>query len=138
VKARLLKDIRDPTGETDESIPAGTIVNVVEVTAETKDGTCFPLEAEHVEILPPTFEELGFEIWGMGAGNAAYGLNLANGDYVLATEATGCWIPEDDGGSVLVGIYDSNREAKSVKEYPTPEAAVRVLINDLGLVPVMA
>jgi hypothetical protein len=137
VKARLLKDIRDPTGETDESIPAGTIVNVVEVTAETKDGTCFPLEVEHVEILPPTFEDLGLEIWGMGAGNAAYGLNLANGDHILVTEATGCWIPQDDG-PVLVGIYDGNREAKSVMEYPTPESAVRVLINDLGLVPVMA
>lgn len=137
MKARLLKDIRDPTGETDESIPAGTIVNVVEVTAELPDGNCFALEADDAEVLPPTFEDLGFEIWGMGAGNAAYGLNLANGDHILVTEATGCWIPQEDG-PVLVGIYDGNREAKSVKEYPTPESAVRVLINDLGLVPVMA
>jgi hypothetical protein len=71
MKARLLKEIRDPTGETDEVIPAGTIVEVVELTVD-HDGTCFPLEAREAEILLPTFDDLGFEVWGTGGGSAAY------------------------------------------------------------------
>jgi hypothetical protein len=57
MKARLLKDIRDPTGETDEVIPAGTIVEVIELTVEN-NGNCFPLEAHEAEILLPTFDDL--------------------------------------------------------------------------------
>jgi hypothetical protein len=133
MKARLLKDIRDPTGETDEVIPAGTIVEVVELTVEHA-GTCFPLEAHDAEILLPTFDDLGFEVWGTGGGSAAYGLRLPDGKTILVTNVDANWIPdEDDDQAVLVGIYNENGESESVLTYPACSAAILAIRNDLGL-----
>ena len=133
MKARLLKDIRDPTGETDEVIPAGTIVEVVELTVEN-NGTCFPLEAHEAEILLPTFDDLGFEVWGTGAGSAAYGLKLPDGRTILVTNVDGNWIPDEDTDeAILVGTYNQNGESESVLTYPTCTAAILAIRNDLGL-----
>jgi hypothetical protein len=101
MKARLLKDIRDPTGETDEVIPAGTIVEVVELTVEN-NGNCFPLEAYDAEIILPTFDDLGFEVWGTGGGSAAYGLKLPDGRTILLTNVDGNWIPDEDNDEAVL------------------------------------
>ena len=133
MKARILKDIRDPTGETDEVIPAGTIVEVVELTVD-HDGTCFPLEAKEAEILLPTFDDLGFEVWGTGGGSTAYGLKLPDGRTILVTNSDGNWIPdEDDDLPVLVGTYNDSGESESVLTYPSSTAAILALRSDLGL-----
>ena len=133
MKARLLKDIRDPTGETDEVIPAGTIVEVVDLTVD-HDGTCFPLEAKEAEILLPTFDDLGFEVWGTGGGSTAYGLKLPEGKTILITNIDGNWIPdEDDDQPVLVGTYSESGESESVLTYPTCISAILAIRSDLGL-----
>jgi len=133
MQARLLKDMRDPTGETDEVIPAGTIVKVVELTVEGAGGNCFPLEAAEAEILLPTFDELGFEVWGTGNGSVAYGRNLPEGRSVLVTNTDGNWIPdEDDDEAVLVGIYNENGESESVQAYPSCSAAILTIRNTHG------
>ena len=133
MKARLVKDIRDPTGETDEVIPAGTIVEVVELTVEN-NGTCFPLEAQEAEILLPTFDDLGFEVWGTGGGSAAYGLKLPDGRTILVTNVDGNWIPDEDTDEpILVGTYNQSGESESVLTYPTCTAAILAIRSDLGL-----
>jgi hypothetical protein len=133
MKARLLKDIRDPTGETDEVLQAGTIVEVVELTVEHA-GTCFPLEAREAEIILPTFDDLGFEVWGTGGGSAAYGLKLPDGRTILVTNVDGTWIPDEDSDeAVLVGTYNQSGESESVLTYPAISAAILAIRNDLGL-----
>lgn len=133
MKARLLKDIRDPTGETDEVIPAGTIVEVVDLTVDS-DGTCFPLEAKDVEMLLPNFDDLGFAIWGTGGDSAAYGLKLPDGRTILVTNLDGNWIPDDDDDQpVLVGIYNENGESESIESYASTSVALLSIRSDLGL-----
>jgi hypothetical protein len=133
MKARLLKDIRDPTGQTDEVIPAGTIVKVIEFTAEHA-GNCFPLEAHEAEILLPTFDDLGFDVCGTGNGGAAYRRKLPDGRTALVTNTDGNWIPDEDREeAVLVGIYNQNGESESVQSYSSCSAAILSIRNDLGL-----
>ena len=139
MKARLLIDVKDPTGASDDVIPAGTVLNIVELTAEDGHGNCFPLEADEAEVLLPTFEELGFEIRGTGQGGTAYVLNLASGKTVLVTDADGTWIPDENTDQpVLLGIYNENRESESMQAYPSCSAAILALRSDLELVPCKA
>jgi len=139
MKARLLVPISDPSGATDEVIPPGTIVKVVELCVEGADNVCFPLEPDQAEVLLPTFEDLGFEIRGTDPGCLAYVLNLASGKMILVTDADGAWIPDVDSDQpALIGIYNENGESESMKAYPSCTAAVLALRSDLELVPCKA
>ena len=136
MRVRLTRDIPDPAGESDEPIPAGTIVEVHDLTVETLDGGfCFSVTAASVEAVLPNFEDLGFERWKMDGGAVAYGMDLSDsGRYILVTDACGN-LPADKG-EVLVGIYDPDDDAQSeVCSYPSIEAAIRALQPVLAAVP---
>ena len=125
MRARLTRPVRDPSGETDEAIPAGTEVNVEDMTVELLTGGCgFSVTASEVEILPPTFEDLGFKVWEMEGGGMAYGVLTPDG-YILVTDAGGSKLPEDDD-PVLVGIYGDNTEPE-MTTYGNSEYAIHQL-----------
>ena len=82
----------------------------------------------------PTFDDLGFEVWGTGGGSTAYGLKLQDGRTILVTNTDGNWIPdEDDDLPVLVGTYNDSGESESVLTYPSSTAAILAIRSDLGL-----
>jgi hypothetical protein len=133
MRVRLTRDVKDPSGETDEVIPAGTVLNVADLSVSSlTGGYCFSVTAEEVEIIPPTFEDLGFTVWEMDGGGMAYGLAVPDG-YILVTDAGGSKLPEDDD-PVLVGIYGANSEPE-ITTYGTSEYAIHELKKIVTSIP---
>ena len=135
MQVRLLRPVKDPSGETDEEIPAGTVLTVLDMTVETLDqAVSFGVQAEEVEPLPPSFADLGFEDWELDGGGHAYGLELADGRYLLATDAGGTKLPSA-GDGVLVGIYGDDDVEPEIIAYPY-ESALRAIGEIIASVPV--
>ena len=55
-------------------------------------------------------EGWGFHEWQSGGGCMAWRLDLEGGDYLLLTDASGCYLPDepDDFETALLGRYTSN------------------------------
>ena len=131
MQVRLLRPVKDPSGESDVDIPAGTVLTVCDMTVETLDyGASFSVTADEVELCPPSFEDLGFEEWELTGGGHAYGLDLHDGRQILCTDAGGNKLPED-GGGVLVGIYGDDEADHELIAYPYDMAlrAIREIIS---------
>lgn len=71
-------------------------------------------------------EGYGFHKWESGGNCLAWRLDLEGGDYLLLTDASGCYLPDepDDFDNALLGRYSSNGDSIAlidVKDIPQRE-----------------
>lgn len=65
--------------------------------------------AEEYSSFTDLYQEAGFEVWHMGGGCTAWGLEGPTGSHVLVTGGDAV-VPEPDDEEILVGLYDPEGE----------------------------